>query len=119
MYLVAAIALCALYFAGVLVGAPLIGPDFSWAFLAAWSVAFVWFYRVFLHGRAFAAVSIVIVVTIVLPLVALIVVAWPALDFVWPALQDRGVPGGLAFFAPLIAALIGIFVARRTAARFH
>ncbi len=55
----------------MLAGVPIVGPSISWAFIAAWSAAFAWCYVAFLHGRAFTAVSIVIVVTMVLPIVAL------------------------------------------------
>lgn len=113
MHYVVTVAIGVLYFAGVLAGVPMVGPTISWVFIAAWSAAFVWCYLAFLRGRAFTAVSIVIVVTIVLPLVALVAIAWPNFDFLWPAFQDRGALGGLEFFAPLIAALICVLLARR------
>ena len=113
MHYIAIAAICLLYFAGVLASVPLAGASTSWALIAAWSAVFVWCYLLFLRGGAYAAVSIVIVVTIVLPLVAVIAIAWPTFDSLWPALQDRGVLGALEFFAPLIAALLCVWLAHR------
>ena len=120
MHRVVTVAICVLYCAGVLAGVPLVGPSISWSFLAAWSAAFVWCYLAVLRGRALTAVSIVIVVTIVLPIVALIAIAWPTYRSwsalaasLWPAFQDRGALGGLEFLAPLMAALICVPLAHR------
>lgn len=110
---VVTIATCVLYVAGVLTSVPLAGAGISWALIAVWSAAFAWCHIALLHGRAFTAVSIVIVVTIVLPVVALIALAWPNLDFLWPAFEDRGALGGLEFLAPLIAALLYVLLAHR------
>jgi hypothetical protein len=113
MHYVAAVAICVLYFAGVLATVPIAGPIMAWAFIAAWSAGFVCCYLAFLRGRARTAIAVVIVVTIVLPIVALIAMAWPKLEFLWPAFQDRGALGGLEFFAPLVAALVCVLLARR------
>jgi hypothetical protein len=113
MHGVVTVAICVLYFAGVLAGVPMVGPRNSWAFIAVWSAAFVWCHLVLLRGRAVAAVSIVIVVTLVLPIAALVVVAWPTLNFLWPAFVDRGALGMSEFFAPLILALLCVQLARR------
>jgi hypothetical protein len=119
MQQVLAVALCILYFAGVIAGVPMVEPYNSWLFLAAWSAVFVWCYLSLLRGRPFIAVSIVIVVTIVFPIVALIAIAWPIyrawpplFASLWPALQDRAL-GGLELLAPLVAALICVPLARR------
>ena len=113
------VAICVLYFAGVIVGVPMVGPYFSWLFLATWSAVFVWCYLSLLVGRPLTAVLIVIVVTIVFPIVALLAIAWPTyrswsslFASVWPALQDRAL-GGLELIAPLVAALVCVPFARR------
>src|SRR5438876_461034 len=113
MHFVAAVAICVLYFAGVLATVPVAGPIMAWAFITAWSAGFVCCYLAFLRGGARTAIAVVIVVTIVLPIVALIAMAWPKLEFLWPAFQDRGALGGLEFFAPLVAALVCVLLARR------
>ncbi len=113
------VAVCLLYVAGVLAGAYMVGSDISWAFLAAWSAVFAWCYLTLARGSPRAAISIVIVVTIVCPAAALVAVVWPIhrtwpalYSTLWPALKDRGVVGGLEFLAPLGAALICIHVTR-------
>jgi hypothetical protein len=113
MHSMITVAICVLYFAGVLAGVPMVGPANSWAFIAVWSAAFVWCYLVLLRGRALAAVSVVIVVTLVFPTLALIAIAWPDLEFLWPAFVDRGALGVLEFFAPLIVALLCVQLAHR------
>jgi hypothetical protein len=108
-----------MYFVGVLTGASVLGPETSWPFLAAWSAVFAWSYVMLLHGRGLIAVSIVIGVTIVLPLVALIAIAWPAYrswsalyTSLWPGFEDRGALGNLEFIAPPVAALLCVAIAR-------
>ena len=107
------IAVCSLYVAGVLASVPMVGAGDAWTVIAAWSAAFVWCFLALLHGRPLTAVSIVMVVTLVLPIGAVISVAWPNLGLLWPAFQDRGAVGGLQFFAPLMVALLCALLARR------
>jgi hypothetical protein len=113
MLKIAAFALCLVYFACVLVGVPLAGPRIAPWFLSALSAAFVWCYLVFARGHASVAVAVVIVVTLVLPLGALIAIGWPvyrswgalAASF-WAAAEERGPFGGVEFLAPTIAAAL-------------
>ena len=77
MLRIAAFALCLVYFACVLAGVPLAGPRIVPRFLSALSALFVWCYLVFVRGRASVALAVVIVVTLVLPLGALIAIGWP------------------------------------------
>ena len=78
------IAICSLYVVGVLASVPMVGAGDAWAVIAAWSAAFVWCFLALLHGRPLTAVSIVMVVTLVLPIGAVISVAWPTWDCYGP-----------------------------------
>jgi hypothetical protein len=109
----AALGLFLLYLAGVLAGAPLCGPIITPWFLAGWSAAFVWVYVVFAGGRATAALAIVTVVTVLLPVIALSALVWPlyrspfaASASLWSEFRGRGLLGTLALFVPLLAASI-------------
>ena len=113
---VAALGLCVLYFAGVLAGVPLCGPTITPWFLAGWSTAFVWAYLAFARGRAIAALAIVMVVTTLLPVIALFALVWPLYRSpsgisasLWSEFRGRGLLGGLELFAPLMAAGITTF----------
>ena len=75
-----------IYFAGVLVGAPLAGSSVTPWFLAIWSALYVACYLAIARGSRTTAVSVVIIVTVVLPLVALVASAWPFYDS-WRALS--------------------------------
>ena len=119
----AAIAICVLYFAGVLVSVPVFGPTMTTAFLAAWSAAFAWSYLVFAAGRRITALSIVTIVTVLLPVLALISLvgahyASPSALFLSLSseFRGRGPLGGLELFVPLVAARVIVFFAsaRRT-----
>jgi phosphotransferase system glucose/maltose/N-acetylglucosamine-specific IIC component len=120
MVKVAAFALCLVYFAFVLAGVPLAGPRIAPWFLAVLSAAFVWCYLVLTRGRISVALAVVIVVTLVLPLGALIVIAWPVYQSwagmgasFWAAFEERGPFGGVEFLAPTIAAALCASVVRR------
>ena len=89
-------------------------------FLAGLSVAFVWCYLVLARGHISVALAVVIVVTVVLPLGALIVIGWPVYQSwsalvasFWVAFEDRGPFGTVEFLAPTIAAALGAGVVRR------
>jgi hypothetical protein len=105
-----------LYFAGVLAGAPLCGPTITPWFLAGWSAAFVWAYLVFARGRPIVALTIVTVVTVLLPVGALFVLVWPLYrspsgisTSLWSEFRGRGFLGGLELFVPLAVAGITCF----------
>ena len=107
----AALGICVLYFVGVLAGATLCGPTITPWFLAGWSAAFVWAYLAFARGRAIAAVAIVTVVTVLLPVAALFALVWPLYRSpsgisasLWSEFRGRGLFGGLELFVPLVAA---------------
>jgi hypothetical protein len=109
---IAAFALCLVYFACVLAGVPLAGPQIAPWFLSALSVAFVWCYIV-ARGRASIAVAVVIVVTLVFPIAALIAIGWPVYESwsaltasFWAAAKERGLIGGVEFLAPALAAML-------------
>jgi hypothetical protein len=106
-----ALGLCLLYFAGVLAGAPILGPTMTPWFLAGWSAAFVWGYLTLARGRRITALSVVTVVTVLLPLFALIGLVWPLyhspsamFGSLWTEFRGRGSLGGLELFLPLLAA---------------
>jgi hypothetical protein len=117
---IVAIVICLLYFAGVLVGVPLAGQPFAPWFLAVWSAVFVACYLVVTRGNRIAAVSIVIVVTLVLPFAALVAIAWPIYHS-WPAmvasfggaLQERGSFGIIELLAPLAVALLCLLLLKQ------
>ena len=111
-----ALAICVLYFAGVLVGAPLFGPAMTPWFLAAWSTVFVWAYLTFARGRRATALSIVMTVTILVPILVLIALVWPLyrspsaiITSLWSEFRERGPLGALELFVPLGAAAIFVF----------
>ena len=111
-----ALGLCLLYLAGVLLGAPLFGPTMTPWFLAGWSAAFVWGYLTFARGRRITALSIVTVVTVLLPVVSLIGLVWPLFrspsamfGSLWSEFRARGLLGGVELFVPLVAASINAF----------
>src|SRR6185437_9753902 len=111
-----ALGLCLLYLAGVLLGAPLFGPTMTPWFLAGWSAAFVWGYLTLARGRRITALSIVTVVTVLLPVVALIGLVWPLFrspsamfGSLWSEFGGRGLLGGVELFVPLVAASITAF----------
>ena len=116
----AAFGVCVLYFAGVLAGAPLFGPTITPWFLAGWSAAFVWAYLAFARGRPIAALAIVTVVTVLLPVLALFALVWPLYRSpsgisasLWSEFRGRGLLGGLALFVPLVVAGITTFFISR------
>jgi len=118
---VAALAICVLYFAGVLAGAPLCGPAITPFFLAGWSAAFVWAYLALARGRAIAALAIVTVVTALLPVAALFALVWQLYRApsgisasIWSEFRGRGLLGGLELFIPLITAVVMTFLIRRS-----
>jgi hypothetical protein len=109
-----------LYFAGVLAASPLCGPTMTPWFLAGWSAAFVWVYLDFARGRPIAALAIVMVVTVLLPISALFALVWPVYrsplgisTSLWSEFRTRGLLGGLELLAPLLAAGITTFFAGR------
>jgi hypothetical protein len=123
MRTVSAFALCGLYIAAVLAGAPRFGPTMTPWFLAGLSAAFAWGYPIVARGRGLTALSIVAVVTILLPFVALIGLAWPLyrspsdlLASLWLEFRGQGLLG-LQLLAPLVAASIVVFFARQTQRR--
>jgi hypothetical protein len=117
---VVAITLCLSYFVGVIVGTPFAGPALSPWFLVVWSAAYDWSYLTLARGRAAVALAIVFLVTLLLPVVALVYVGWP--DFAslpelcasyWSAFQERGLFGAFEFLAPIIAAALSTVLIRR------
>ena len=109
-----AVLLGVLYFACVLAIVPMAGPAITPWLLACLSILFVWCYLRFARGRATMAVGIVVLVTLVLPLVALIVIGWPLYPTwsslgasLWAAFQDRGIFRIVEFVAPAGIAAIG------------
>jgi len=117
---IAAVALCLLYLASVLVGVPLVGPRMAPWFLSLLSAAFVISYVFLVRGRGVVAMAVVAAVTIILPLGALVAIGWPVyrnwnalLASFWAAFADRGGLGVLEFFAPTIVALLCAGVVRR------
>ena len=123
MRTVLALAMCGLYIATVLAGAPRFGPTTTPWFLVGLSAAFVWGYLLVARGRRLTALSIVAVVTILLPLAGLIALAWPfhrsasdLLASLWFEFRAQGLPG-LQLLAPLVAAGIVVFFARQTQPR--
>lgn len=121
---IAALALCLVYFACVVMGVPFVGPRISPWFLSVLSAAFVWCYLMFVGGHAGVAVAVVILFTLVFPVGALILIGWPVYrswgalaESFWAAAQIRG-HGGVEFLAPTIAAaLCAAIVSRLTAQR--
>ena len=120
MLKIAALALCLVYFACVLMGVPFVGPRISPWFLSALSAAFVWCYLIFVRGRAGVAVAVVILVTLIFPVGALIFIGWPVYrswsalaESFWAAAQIRGAFGGVEFLAPTVAAALCVGVVRR------
>jgi|SRR5436190_4005802 hypothetical protein len=118
MRTVSAVALCGIYIAAVLAGAPHVGPAMTPWFLIGLSAAFGWGYVAVAQGRKVTALSIVAVVTILLPVAALIALAWPLyrsplelLASLWLEFRDRGLPG-LLLLAPVAAASVPVFFAR-------
>ena len=115
-----ALGICVLYVVGVLAGAPLCGPTITPWFLADWSAAFVWVYLAFARGRPIVALSIVTMVTVILPVLALFALVWPAyrsppgvVQSLWSEFRGRGLFGGLELFVPLAAAgVITAFIRR-------
>jgi hypothetical protein len=113
MLKLAAFALCIVYFACVVVGVSSLGPTTAPWFLSGLSAAFVWCYLSFARGRVSVALAVVIVVTLVLPIGALIAIGWPvyrswtalAASF-WGAFQERGPLGGVELLAPAVAATL-------------
>ena len=102
-----------LYFVGVLAGAVLCGPTITPWFLAVWSAAFVWGYLSLARGRPITALSIVTVVTVLLPVFALLTIVWPIyrspsgiFTSLWSEFRGRGLLGGLELFAPLVLASV-------------
>jgi hypothetical protein len=118
-FTVAALGICALYFAGVLAAAPLCGPAITPWFLAGWSATFVWVYLAFTRGRPVGALVIVAIVTVVLPVVALFAMIWPIygspsnVSALWSEFRARGLLGGVELFAPLLAAGVATFLISR------
>jgi hypothetical protein len=113
---VAAFGICVLYFVGVLAGTLLCGPTITPWFLAAWSAAFVWGYLFLARGRPLTALSIVMVVTVLLPVLALFAIVWPIyrspsgiFTSLWSEFRGRGLLGGLELFTPLLVASISAF----------
>jgi hypothetical protein len=113
---VAAFGICVLYFVGVLAGARLGGPTITPWFLAAWSAAFVWAHLFLARGHPITALSIVTVVTVLLPVFALFAIVWPIhrspagiVTSLWSEFQGRGLLGGLELFAPLAVASVSAF----------
>jgi hypothetical protein len=116
----AALGLCLLYFAGVLAGVPIFGPASTPWFLAGWSAAFVWGYLTVVRGRRITALTIVTVVTVLLPVFAVIGLAWPLFrspsamfGSLWTEFQGRGSLGGVELFLPLLAASGIVFLVGR------
>src|SRR3954452_22819443 len=112
------LALCGLYIAAVLAGASRLGPVMTPWFLAGLSAAFAWGYISITRGRSLAALSIVAVVTVVLPLMAVIALAWPLhrslsglFGSLWIAFQEQGLGSGLQLLAPPLAAGVILFFA--------
>jgi hypothetical protein len=113
---VVALGIGVLYFAGVIAGASVCGPTTTPWFLAGWSIAFVWAYLAFVRGRAIAALAIVSVVTVLLPVIALSALVWPFHQSpsgiavsLWSQFRGRGLLRGLELFLPLVAASITTF----------
>jgi hypothetical protein len=105
--------ICLLYFAGVLVGAPLAGSALTPWFLALWSAVFVCGYVRFTRGRPMPALIVVMIVTVFVPVFALVALVWPIyssysalLASLWTEFRERGAFGGFALFVPLIVASI-------------
>lgn len=113
MIKLAAFALCIVYFVCVVASVPLVGPANNPWFLSGLSVAFVWCYLGLARGRGSVALAVVIVVTLVLPIGALVAIGWPVYrswtalaESFWRAFQERGPLGGVEFLAPPVAAAI-------------
>src|SRR6476661_1785807 len=120
---VVAFAMCGLYIVTVLVAAPRFGPTMTPWFLVGLSAAFAWGYRVVARGRGLTALSIVVVVTILLPLAALVALAWPLYRSpsdlgasLWLEFRGQGL-SGLRLLAPLVVASIVVLLARPAEAR--
>lgn len=112
-----------LYIAAVLTGALRFGPTMTPWFLVGLSAVFAWGYLTVAQGRRLTVLSIVAVVTVPLPLVALIALAWPLyrspsglFASLWLEFREQGLPG-LQLLAPLVAASIVVLFARRKQAR--
>jgi hypothetical protein len=117
--------MCGLYIAAVLAGAPRVGPTMTPWFLVGLSAAFAGGYLTVAQGRRLAVLSIVAVVTVLLPLAALIALAWPLyrspsglFASLWLEFRGQGLPA-LQLLAPLVAASIVVFFARKTTLWSH
>ena len=111
MRVAAAPLICLLYFAGVLVGAPLAGSALTPWFLAVWSAVFVCGYLRFTRGHPMTALIVVMIVTVFVPVFALVALVWPLyaspsaiLASLWTEFRERGPSGAFALLVPLIAA---------------
>lgn len=118
-----ALILSVVYVAGVILGTSLSGPELAPWFLGVWSVAFTWSLIAFARGRASVALSIVLTVTVLLPIVALFIVGWPARESfsglivaIAAAFYDRGAQRAVEFLGPVVAAAVVAFVVRRRGA---
>ena len=90
-------------------------------FLAGWSAAFVWGYLTLARGRRTTALALVTVVTVMLPVFALICLVWPLyrspsamFGSLWTEFHGRGLLGGVELFLPLLAASGIVFLRGRT-----
>ena len=113
MSAIAAVVLCVVYFSCVLAGASVVGPAIAPWFLACLSIAVVWCFVAYARGHAGVALAVVVVVTVVLPIGALLALAWPiyeswsrSIASIWTAFQERGVLGGVELLVPPVAAAL-------------
>ena len=117
------LAICALYIAAVMAAASRVGPTMTPWLLVGLSAAFGWCYPTVAHGRKLTALTIVGVVTILLPVAALVALAWPLYRSpydlaasLWLEFRGQGL-SGLVLFAPLVVASIVVLLARPAEAR--
>jgi hypothetical protein len=120
MLKIATVMLCAGYFVCVLAVVPWAGPRMAPWVLSALSVALVWSYLVLARGRATAPLAVVIVVTLVFPIGALVMIAWPLyasrtdmITSLWTAFAERGPVGCTELLAPTATAALCAALVRR------
>jgi hypothetical protein len=120
MRMASPLTLCAIYIAAVLAAASGVGPTMTPWLLVGLSAALGWCYSTVARGRKLTALTIVGVVTILLPFAALIALAWPLYrspsDFaasLWREFREQGL-SGLVLLAPLLVASIVVSFARPT-----
>ena len=114
--------LVAVYVVGVFAGTALAGPQWTPWFLGLWSIAFTAAFIAFARGQASVALAIVLLLTVLLPIVALFVVGWPERESmsgliaaIWGAFQERGWRRAVEFIGPAAAsAVVALVMGRRS-----